>query len=201
MCSICEEIYKGADCGCGRGHDCEFGPKSEASCQPSSTDAVGPAPYNYPPIFPPIPNTIWPGDDSTSGQTVPPDDPNYQLVVDTHDVMSPGRMDKLMREFFEHLMKKCQRKNKAYAETDATADALNNFRQAAEEFGISKLTYAMILQGKHYRAWKTFVRTGEAPDKAFRILGDIIVYAFLMYCIGVDEHKWEHEQEAMIDDD
>ena len=120
---------------------------------------------------------------------------------DTNDVMSPGRMDKLMREFFEHLMKKSQRKNKAYAETDTTSDALNNFREAAAEFDISKLTYAMILQGKHYRAWKTFVRTGKAPDKAFRILGDIIVYAFLMYCIGIDEGKWKHEQEVLEDDD
>ncbi|KKL12441.1 hypothetical protein LCGC14_2535780, partial [marine sediment metagenome] len=77
----------------------------------------------------------------------------------------------------------------------------NNFREAAEDFGILKLTYAMILQGKHYRAWKTFVRTGEAPDKAFRILGDIIIYAFIMYTIGCDEGKWKHEQEVLEDDD
>ncbi len=193
MCEICGDIAKGEICCDGGGGDCA-GDCNCVNCsrQPSSTDASAP--------FSPSP-TIWPGDDVSSGVTVTPDDPNYQLLVDTHDVMSPGRMDKLMREFFEHLMEKCQRKNKAYAETDVSSDALNNFREAAEDFGISKLTYAMILQGKHYRAWKTFVRTGEAPDKAFRILGDIIVYAFLMYCIGVDEGKWKHEQEAMKDDD
>ncbi|KKK54203.1 hypothetical protein LCGC14_3087100 [marine sediment metagenome] len=78
--------------------------------------------------------------------------------------------------------------------------ALANFRQAAEDFEISMHTYAMILQGKHYRAWKTYVRTGGAPDKPFRILGDIIVYAFLMYCIGVDQGAWGHE-EVLEDDD
>ena len=172
--------------------------KAVAHCPPSDTDAFPSIPLVHPGILDRLPGA-GAGD---TGETVSdPDDPNYQLLVDTHDVMSPGRMDKLMREFFEHLMKKCQRKNKAYAETDATSDALNNFREAAEDFGISKLTYAMILQGKHYRAWKTFVRTGEAPDKAFRILGDIIVYAMLMYCIGIDEGKWKHEQEVLEDDD
>ena len=179
-----------SDCNCGWG---------QCICQPSSTDSSGNVPLPYTPyIFPPLPDV---GGDDTLGVAVDSEDFNYQLLVDTHDVMSPGRMDKLMREFFEHLMEKCQRKNKAYAETDATSDALNNFREAAADFGISKLTYAMILQGKHYRAWKTFVRTGEAPDKAFRILGDIIVYAFLMYCIGVDENKWKHEQEVLEDGD
>ena len=210
MCQICDDIDSadlGEDC-CGGDCDCQH---SESSCQPSTTaadvpggsyppipnSAAAPAhPYNYPPIFDPL---MGAGD--TLGVTVPPNDPNYQLMVDTHDVMSPGRMDKLMREFFEHLMAKCQRKNKAYAETDATDDALNNFREAAAEHDISKLTYAMILQGKHSKAWKTFVRTGEAPDKAFRILGDIIVYAFIMYCIGVDEGKWKHEQEVLEDAD
>ncbi len=200
MCQICEEIASedeefecncdGSDCG----SDCESG--TTCSCQPSLT-SVPAAPYDYPPIFDPLMGA----GDTGGGVTVPPNDPNYQLMVDTHDVMSPGRMDKLMREFFEHLMEKCQRKNKAYAETDATSDALNNFREAAAEHGISKMTYAMILQGKHYRAWKTFVRTGEAPDKPFRILGDIIVYAFIMYCIGVDEGKWKHEQEVLEDAD
>lgn len=191
MCSICDDIDKDEGLEpCSHGEDCCQ--TSEASCEPSSTDAA--APWSHPNIFgPTVIQPPW-GDDSTSGQTIPPDDPNYQLLVDTHDVMSPGRMDKLMVDFFHHLMEKCRRKNKAYAETDATSDALNNFRQAAEEFGISKTTYAMILQGKHYRAWKTFVRTGEAPDKPERILGDIIVYAFLMYCIGVDEGKWKHEE-------
>lgn len=108
--------------------------------------------------------------------------------------MPPAEMSRLMYGFFERLMAKCERKNKAYAETDATADALNNFRQAAEDFDISMGTYAMILQGKHYRAWKTYTRTGEAPDKPFRILGDIIVYAFLMYCIGCDTGAWTHEE-------
>ena len=74
--------------------------------------------------------------------------------------MSPEHMDLLMKEFLNHLMKKCAKKNKAYAETDATADALNNFREAADDFDISMNTYAMILQGKYYRAWKSFVRTG-----------------------------------------
>ncbi len=171
---------------------------SEANYPPLDTDVSPDIPWVHPNIFDPSPSA---GTGDTGGTTVPEDDPNYQLLVDTHDIMSPGRMDKLMREFFEHLMAKCQRKNKAYAETDATSDALNNFREAAADFGISKLTYAMILQGKHYRAWKTFVRTGEAPDKAFRILGDIIVYAMLMYCIGIDEGKWKHEQEVMNDDD
>ncbi len=176
----------------------EFCDESEGCChhQTPSTTTLPYVPWVHPNIFEPLP-----GSGDTGGTTVPEDDPNYQLLVDTHDVMSPGRMDKLMREFFEHLMVKCQRKNKAYAETDATSDALNNFREAAADFGISKLTYAMILQGKHYRAWKTFVRTGGAPDKAFRILGDIIVYAMLMYCIGIDEGKWKHEQEVMNDDD
>ncbi len=114
--------------------------------------------------------------------------------------MPPERMEKLMAELFQHLMAKCARKNRAYAETDATADALANFRQAASDFGISMNTYAMILQGKHYRAWKAFVRTGEAPDKPFRILGDIIVYGFLMYCIGVDQGLWSHE-DVINDDD
>ncbi len=166
--------------------------------QPSRIDTYPSAPWVHPDIFDPL---LGAGSGDTGETVSDPDDPNYQLLVDTHDVMAPGRMDKLMREFFSHLMEKCQRKNKAYAETDATSDALNNFREAAADFGISKLTYAMILQGKHYRAWKTFVRTGEAPDKAFRILGDIIVYAMLMYCIGVDEGKWKHEQEVMNDDD
>ncbi len=114
--------------------------------------------------------------------------------------MSPEHMDELMFEFINHLMKKCAKKNKAYAETDVTADALNNFREAADDFGISMNTYAMILQGKHYRAWKTFVRTGEAPDKPFRILGDIIVYALIMYCIGIDQGTWTHE-EVLEDED
>lgn len=194
MSEICDDLDCGT-VGCDCGGDCDC---ASCSCQPSTTAApdIGQIPY-YP---------IWPGDDGagagdTGGVTITPDDPNYQLLVDTHDVMSPGRMDKLMREFFEHLMEKCQRKNKAYAETDATSDALNNFREAAAEHGISKMTYAMILQGKHYKAWKTFVRTGEAPDKPFRILGDIIVYAFIMYCIGVDEGTWKHEQEVLEDGD
>ncbi len=187
MCSNCDSIRAA-----------EFKHEAEANCQPSSTNASPTIPWVHPNIFDSLPS---PDNDLTWVPPEPPDDPNYQLLVDTRDVMSPGRMDKLMREFFEHLMEKCQRKNKAYAETDATSDALNNFREAAADFGISKLTYAMILQGKHYRAWKTFVRTGEAPDKAFRILGDIIVYAMLMYCIGVDEGKWKHEQEVMEDDD
>ena len=114
--------------------------------------------------------------------------------------MSPKRMDSLIFEFINHLMKKCAKKNKAYAETDATADALNNFREAADDFDISMNTYVMILQGKHYRAWKTFVRTGEAPDKPFRILGDIIVYALIMYCIGIDQGTWTHE-EVLEDED
>ncbi len=114
--------------------------------------------------------------------------------------MPPAEMKRLMHGFFKRLMEKCERKNKAYAETDATADALANFRQAAEDFGISMPTYAMILQGKHYRAWKAYVRTGEAPDKPFRILGDIIVYAFLMYVIGCDQAAWSHE-DVMADDD
>lgn len=192
MCSICDDIDRddSVDCGCG----------GNCSCQPSATGDVDPGSY-----YPPIPAT-WPVDDTagagdTGGVTVPPNDPNYQLLVDTHDVMSPGRMDKLMREFFEHLMEKCQRKNKAYAETDATSDALNNFRQAAAEYDITMTKYAHILQGKHYRAFKTWMRTGEAPDKPFRILGDIIVYAFIMYCIGVDEGKWKHEQEVLEDGD
>ncbi len=174
---------------------------SEASCQPSNTSAAIPGSYSYPPIFPPLQPLDGSGD--TGGVTIEPDpkDPNYQLMVDTHDVMSPGRMDKLMREFFEHLMEKCQRKNKAYAETDATSDALNNFREAAADYDITMTKYAHILQGKHYRAFKTWMRTGEAPDKPFRILGDVIVYAFLMYCIGVDEGKWKHEQEVLEDDD
>ncbi len=175
--------------------ECECETSAGCGCQTVSDTAVDP-PVKYPRNFEPLPG-LGDGDSGQMGEL----NPKYQLLVDTHDVMSPGRMDKLMREFFEHLMKKSQRKNKAYAETDTTSDALNNFREAAEEFGISKLTYAMILQGKHYRAWKTFVRTGEAPDKAFRILGDIIVYAFLMYCIGVDEGKWKHEQEVLEDDD
>ncbi|KKL09115.1 hypothetical protein LCGC14_2569070 [marine sediment metagenome] len=199
MCEICDDIDR-EDVGCDDEPSC-ICHESEASCQPSTTDASPSIPLVHPTIFSPVP-VFWPVGAGDIGETVSdPDDPNYQLLVDTHDVMSPGRMDKLMREFFEHLMKKCQRKNKAYAETDATSDALNNFREAAEDFGISKLTYAMILQGKHYRAWKTFVRTGEAPDKAFRILGDIIVYAMLMYCIGIDEGKWKHEQEVLEDDD
>ena len=178
-------------------HECNCGGGSRSSCRCRPGDGTNAAqPYSYPPIFGPLTGAV-----DTLGVTVSPNDPNYQLVVDTYDVMSPGRMDKLMREFFEMLMKKCQRKNKAYAETDTTSDALNNFREAAADFGISKLTYAMILQGKHYRAWKTFVRTGESPDKAFRILGDIIIYAFIMYTIGCDEGKWKHEQEVLEDDD
>ncbi len=113
--------------------------------------------------------------------------------------MSPERMDLLMKEFLECLTNKCAKKNKAYAETDVTADALNNFREAAADFGISMSTYAMILQGKHYRAWKTFVRTGEAPDKPFRILGDIIVYALIMYCIAIEQGTWTHEE--VLDDE
>ncbi len=196
MCDICDDIDKG-------GMGCDDGPrcichKIDCECQPSDTDASPTVPWVHPGIFDPIPSAGNVGN-GIEDVTVPPGDRNYQLMVDTHDVMPPGRMDKLMREFFEHLMAKCQRKNKAYAETDATSDALNNFREAAADFGISKLTYAMILQGKHYRAWKTFVRTGEAPDKAFRILGDIIVYAMLMYCIGCDESTWSHEE--VLDDD
>ncbi len=122
------------------------------------------------------------------------------IMTVTKTGMPPVEMARLMHGFFEHLMEKCERKNKAYAETDATADALANFRQASGDFGISMHTYAMILQGKHYRAWKTYVRTGGAPDKPFRILGDIIVYAFLMYCIGADQGAWSHE-EVMEDDD
>ena len=194
MCSICDDIDR-EDSGCDGGPDC-ICHEAEVSCQPSTTTAAVPGAYSYPPM--PIP-TIWPGDDSTSGQTVPPDDPNYQLLVDTHDVMSPGRMDKLMREFFEHLMEKCQRKNKAYAETDATSDALNNFREAEETFDIKMMLYAEILKDKHRRAWQTYVRTGEAPDKPFRILGDTIVYALLQYCIAVDQGFWDHE--AVLKDD
>ena len=122
------------------------------------------------------------------------------ITTVTKTGMPPEEMTRLMHGFFSHLMEKCERKNKAYAETDATADALANFRQASGDFGISMHTYAMILQGKHYRAWKTYVRTGGAPDKPFRILGDIIVYAFLMYCIGVDQGAWGHE-EVLEDDD
>ncbi|KKL27774.1 hypothetical protein LCGC14_2381810 [marine sediment metagenome] len=195
MCDICDDMHRREDSECDGGPDC-ICHKAEASCQPSITTTLPDAPWIPPNTFGPLI-----GSGGTGGTTVPEDDPNYQLLVDTHDAMSPGRMYYLMREFFEMLMKKCQRKNKAYAETDATSDALNNFREAAADFGISKLTYAMILQGKHYRAWKTFVRTGEAPDKAFRILGDIIVYAMLMYCIAIDEGKWKHEQEVMEDDD
>jgi hypothetical protein len=194
MCEICDDIDK-EDSGCDGGPNC-ICHKSEASCQPSDTNASGASSVTYPPIFDPL---LGAGD--ASGVPVPLDDSYYQLVVDTHDVMSPGRMDKLMREFFEMLMKKCQRKNKAYAETDATSDALNNFREAEKTFDTKMMLYAEILKDKHRRAWQTYVRTGEAPDKPFRILGDTIVYALLQYCIAIDQKLWDHEQEVMQDDD
>ncbi len=208
MCSICDEIASGIrkDCGCENGCDCGpvcgCGPEARSSTSASELPKTNLDPPNF--LFPP-PFDLGGGDSGTDGAPVvieaDPDDPNYQLMVDTHEVMSPGRMDKLMREFFEHLMVKCQKKNKAYAETDATSDALNNFREAALDYDITMTKYAHILQGKHYRAFKTWMRTGEAPDKPFRILGDIIVYAFIMYCIGVDEGTWKHEQEVLEDGD
>lgn len=105
-----------------------------------------------------------------------------------------------MREWLGHLLGMCKRKNDAYAETDVTADALNNFREAASEYGVSMMTYAMIMQGKHERGWKSFTRTGKAPNKPWRVLGDRLVYCLLQYCIAVDQGMWTHE-EAIGDDD
>ena len=149
----------------------------------------------------PMPGTVIESPPMLDSNVTHEPDIDYSCVtLPNKPSMSPERMDELMFEFINHLMKKCAKKNKAYAETDVTADALNNFREAADDFDISMNTYAMILQGKHYRAWKTFVRTGEAPDKPFRILGDIIVYALIMYCIGIDQGTWTHE-EVLEDED
>jgi len=173
---------------------CECGSSANCGCQTIPAPGTAVQPFTYPHIFEPLGGT--PNTNETVTIPVAP----YELLVDTHDVMAPGRMDTLMHEFFAHLMSKCQRKNKAYAETDVTSDALNNFREAAGDYDISMMKYASILQGKHVRALKTWIRTGEAPDKPYRILGDIIVYAFLMYCISVDQGTFDHE-EVLEDDD
>ena len=172
--------------------DHEFCDENENCCH---HDQGGSTAVPLPPVHDFLPFT--PPSDGDTGETneasgYPKGD--YQLVIEPKVVMSPKRMDKLMLDFFNHLMSKCQRKNKAYAETDATSDALNNFREAAADYDISMTKYAHILQGKHYRAFKTFMRTGDSPDLPYRILGDVIVYAFLMYCIGVDEGTWNHEE-------
>lgn len=108
--------------------------------------------------------------------------------------MAPERMELLMREWLSHLLAKCARKNEAYAETDVTGDALNNFREAEADWGIPMLTYAGVLQGKHYRAWRAYVRTGKAPDKPFRILGDLLVYCLLQYAILIDRGVVDHAE-------
>ena len=109
-------------------------------------------------------------------------------------VMDPAFMKSAMEDFFAHLMSLCEKKNRGYAQTDVTGDALHNFRQAEQDWDVSMMRYAGILQGKHIAAWKTWVRTGEAPDKPWRILGDIAVYCFLKYCIGIDQGDWTHKQ-------
>lgn len=173
---------------------CECGSRANCSCRPDGGTAVVTPSIAYSYILEPLTDTF---DDSGSAQTIPAP---YELVIEPKLVLSPTRMDKLMQEFFKHLTLKCQRKNKAYAETDVTSDALNNFREVEKAFGIDMMLYAEILKDKHRRAWQTYVRTGEAPDKAFRILGDMIVYALIQYCIAIDQGLWDHEM-VLKDDD
>ena len=86
MCDICDDMHRREDSECDGGPDC-ICHKAEASCQPSITTTLPDAPWIPPNTFDPLI-----GSGGTGGTTVPEDDPNYQLLVDTHDAMSPGRM-------------------------------------------------------------------------------------------------------------
>ena len=104
-------------------------------------------------------------------------------------------MATLMREFFEtQCMRIFDAKNKAYAQTDRTADGLSNFKEESEAIGIDVHQYWRVLWGKHRRALETYIRTGEAPAPIYKIICDLIVYELIFYCLEVDAGRVDHEQ-------
>lgn len=94
--------------------------------------------------------------------------------IDTETVVG------MLREFFEqYLLPNYVRKNRAYAQTDTTKDAFSNFRRNAQRWGITEEQAWGNLWGKHVDAIETWVRTGETPDRIYRILNDSATYCLM----------------------
>ncbi len=69
-------------------------------------------------------------------------------------------------------------------------DSLNNFKQGAEDIGISPLQIAWIFYQKHASAVKSYIRSGSefSTEPIEGRLLDMINYSFLIYCL-VKEQK------------
>ena len=119
------------------------------------------------------------------GTITVPDAPTFTRTEDALQVLV---------ELFEHATETFKRKNKGYADAERTLDVLENFRSEAKRWGVSMLTYAGIMRGKHEKAWHTFVRGGEVPDFPWRILKDRLVYTLIEYLIAIDQNVWWHEE-------
>lgn len=111
-------------------------------------------------------------------------DPKFTKVQDAIDSLD---------KFYSHCMETFHRKNHGYANTEVSADVLENFRSEAVDHEVSMLKYARIMRGKHEKAWKTFVNHGYAPDKPWRILKDRVNYALLEYLIAIDQNMFTEE--------
>lgn len=99
--------------------------------------------------------------------------------------------------------------------TGGSPDRLNNFRQVAEDVGISMQQTWYVFFNKHLRALQTFVKNGKVESESIhgRIL-DLIVYLLLFEKMvlegertarGTSRETWEakskKEKEELISDE
>lgn len=112
--------------------------------------------------------------------------------------MTFPEFDKLVEETFEKIRVLMNTKGKEYANSET--ERLANFKEIAEESGVSPLAVLNIYVSKHTRAISNYCKTGASKSNETiesRIL-DRIVYDFLLLGLIEDlkhktgkAHEWE----------
>jgi len=98
--------------------------------------------------------------------------------------MKPESVPKIVEQFLRaYVYRLMYEKNAGYA---ADHDFVENFKRGAEEAGITPLQYWFSLFYKHYRALRTYIRTGATNADIREVLGDLVNYILLLYLLGVD---------------
>lgn len=78
-----------------------------------------------------------------------------------------------------------------------TADRLHNFRQAAEELGISMREVVYVYMWKHLASIRTYCRTGEVKSEGLRShITDVINYLLLLYKVEQDVRRQQLHTEG-----
>lgn len=80
-----------------------------------------------------------------------------------------------------------------------TTDRLHNFRQAAEELGISMREVVYVYMWKHLASIRTYCRTGEVKSEGLKShVTDVINYLLLLYKVEQDIRRQQLHTELQV---